>query len=155
MLAGCHCIPNSERQAALWGSRIVLPSKLITHCKPLPREVKKVWDIEWVATFLGYLDFSLCGEGSWSRCRKFNTFYKRCSITCRRRWRCNPCLWGTFSLVRTNSDLSNSIAGARYVGKIRDLEPLRLRSNPFPIPTTCPVAWSKWFHLSESWFLYS
>lgn len=42
MLAGCHCIVNSECHLALWGSRVILPAVLITHCNSLPREVEEV-----------------------------------------------------------------------------------------------------------------
>lgn len=42
MLAGYYCTVNSECHSALWGSRVIVPAVLITHCNPLPREVKQV-----------------------------------------------------------------------------------------------------------------
>lgn len=51
-----------------------MPSMLIRHCNPLLGEVEGL-NIKTGSLFLGYLDFHLSGECSWSRYRKFNTSY--------------------------------------------------------------------------------
>lgn len=62
---------------ALWGSRVILPTVLITHRDPLPSKAEMVWILEGAAIFLSVWEFG------WSRCRRFETFCTRCWRTFR------------------------------------------------------------------------
>ena len=111
MPAGGHCTVNSERHSAPWGSRVVLPAVLITHCNPLPREAEQGGMLELAAIFLGYFEFCLPGKCSWFGWRKFNSFCARCCGAFRRCWWGNPCPQGAFNLEGRISDIANNRGG--------------------------------------------